>query len=131
MLNAKQMLALAIAATVGAIALSAHAAPPARAGRGGYHGAIAYHAPTNAIGLSFDFKATREANVAALNQCGHPECTIVATTRNGCVALGRENGKLFHAAGATRDEAEAKARGRCKVTTGKSSCDILAWTCTK
>lgn len=131
MSNAKRTLTLALAGTLAAIALSAHANPPFRAGRSGYHGAIAYHAPTNAVGLSFDFKAARGASVAALNQCGHPECTVVATTHNGCVALGRENGKLFHTAGATRDEAEVKARGRCKVTTGKSSCELLAWTCTK
>ena len=110
-----------------AVALPALAYSPSRAGRTGYYGAIAVHKSTSAYGVSFDFRRAREAQAAALRQCGDAECEVIATVHNACVALARDGGKLFHAEGATRDEATLKTRRKCP----SGQCEIVAWTCTK
>jgi Domain of unknown function (DUF4189) len=123
-----------LAVSISVASAASHATRPAKAGHTGHHGAIAFDARSNAVGFSFDFKTAREANVGALNQCGQPACTVVAHARNGCVALARQGDKIFHAPGATRMEAEVKARAKCKISPGKAdaaACELVAWTCTK
>ena len=97
-----------------------------RAGKRGLYGAIAYHASTQSIGYSFDFKTAREAHVAALNQCAQPECEVVLSLHNSCGALATKTAKRASSEGATKQEAETKALRRCG-----SGCSVIAWTCTK
>ena len=108
------------------LALSAEA-QSYRAGRSGFHGAIAYHPETGSVGFSFDFKKSRDAKAAALTQCGQPSCQVVVSVRNACGALRVVGGKWFIATGATRDEAETKVGAKCTA----KSCKTVAWTCTK
>lgn len=90
-------------------------------------GAIAYHRPTGAFGYSFDYPGQREAGTAALEACGHPECTVVASYKNGCGALvDGPTGPSF-AEGVTAQEAETKARLKCT----DPQCQVIAWSCTK
>lgn len=111
-----------------AVVSTAYAARPHHAGRAGYHGAIAVHAATKAVGYSYDFRTAREARVAALAECGHAQCEVVVAVTNGCAAAVISGTKVLHATGATRAEAETKATKGCSA---KSGCAALAWTCTK
>jgi len=97
-----------------------------RAGRTGFHGAIAWHAPTEAIGYAYDFRSARDARRAALVQCAHAECEVIAHVRNACAVALRRKGEVFIGEGATRDEALLHARQKCRA-----GCDDLGWVCTK
>lgn len=97
-----------------------------RAGRTGYHAAIAWHAPTEALGYAYDFRTSRDARRAALLQCAHPECEVITHVRNACAVVLRRKSDLFTGEGATRDEAMLHAKRKCT-----SGCDELAWVCTK
>lgn len=111
--------------------LDADAYPPYRAGRGGYHGAIAYHQPTGSIGYSYDFKKPRDAKVAALGQCADAGCEVVVSIHNACGALVGTNGtKFYTAVGATRQEAELRANNKC-AGDKRRDCKPLAWSCTR
>ena len=90
------------------------------------HAAIAYHAESGSVGWATDRKTGRDAKVEALRQCGHEKCEVVAEVNRGCAALAREGKKHSTQKGATRQEAEAKARHRCG-----EKCEIAAWTCTR
>lgn len=118
-----RLLALLLAIVAGSV----DAQPPYRAGRSGHHGAIAYHAASGNTGFSFDFRDSRAAKRAALDQCAQPECVVVVSFRNACGALFAASAKGFAATGATRQEAEAKARARC----ASRECELVAWSCTK
>lgn len=89
-------------------------------------GAIAYHRPSQAWGVSFDTARARDANVEALKQCGHRQCEVVHKFKNGCAALADGPKAAAAASGATRDEAETKALKRCGA-----DCKPLAWACTR
>lgn len=90
-------------------------------------GAIAYHRPSGAFGYSFDFVGQREAGVAALEACAHPECIVVASYRSACgVLLDGPTGPVV-AEGVTAQEAETKARLQCT----DPQCRLIAWSCTK
>ena len=97
-----------------------------QAGRNALHGAIAYHAASNSIGWATDRSSGREARIEALKQCGHEQCVVVASVSRNCAALARNSKKFIVQKGATRQEAETKALGRCGA-----DCEIAAWTCTK
>jgi hypothetical protein len=89
------------------------------------YGAIAYHAPSKSVGWATDRGSSREARVDALKQCGHDECVVVVSVTRGCAALARDAKKFAVQKGATRQEAETKARGKCGT-----QCEIAAWACT-
>ena len=91
-----------------------------------YHGAIAYHAASNSIGWASDRRSGREAGIEALKQCGHEECVVVATVSRACAALAKDAKKFVVQKGATRQEAETKALGKCGA-----QCEVAAWTCTR
>ena len=90
-------------------------------------GAIAYHRATGAFGYSFDHAGQREAGTAALGACAHPECTVVASYKNGCGALVDGPTGPAVAEGVTAQEAETKARLQCTAP----ECRVIAWSCTK
>lgn len=90
------------------------------------YGAIAYHRASQAWGVSYDTARARDAEVAALRQCGQRECLVVHKFKNGCAALAASPKAFAAASGATRDEAETKALGRCGA-----GCAALAWGCTR
>ncbi len=90
------------------------------------YGAIAYHGASNSIGWATDRGTSREARVEALKQCGHEQCVVVATVSRGCAALAKNPKKFVVQKGATRQEAETKALGKCGA-----QCEIAAWTCTR
>jgi hypothetical protein len=91
-----------------------------------YYGAIAYHAASNSLGWASDRKSGREARIEALKQCGHEECVVVATVSRACAALAKDAKKFVVQKGATRQEAETKALGKCGA-----QCEVAAWTCTR
>ena len=94
--------------------------------RNALHGAIAYHAASNSIGWATDRSSGRDARIEALKQCGHEQCVVVASVSRNCAALARNPKKFIVQKGATRQEAETKALGKCGT-----DCEIAAWTCTK
>lgn len=98
-----------------------------RAGRLGFHGAIAWNAETHAIGYAWDHRTRRAAEVAALGQCGHGACEVMLRVRNACGVFARAGGRTVAARGATYDEARLHARRQC----GTGTCEELAWVCTK
>ena len=89
-------------------------------------GAIAYHRATNSWGVSYDMARSRDADVAALKQCGQRECEVIHRYKNGCAALAEGPKAGVAASGATRDEAETKALRKCGA-----GCKPLAWGCTR
>ena len=89
-------------------------------------GAIAYHRASQSWGISYDKAKARDASVEALKQCGHRECEVIHKFKNGCAALVDGPKAAATASGATRDEAETKARKRCV-----GDCKPLAWACTR
>ena len=89
-------------------------------------GAIAYHRASQAWGVAYDTARARDAEVAALKQCGQKECVVVHKFKNGCAALASGPNTSAAASGATRDEAETKALKRCGA-----GCSALAWGCTR
>jgi hypothetical protein len=89
-------------------------------------GAIAFHRATQSWGLSYDMARARDAEVAALRQCGQKECEVVHKFKNGCAALADGPKAAATASGATRDEAETKALKRCGA-----NCKPIAWGCTR
>ena len=117
--------ALVLAAGFGASADT----PPQRAGRAGHHGAIAFHAASGQVGYSYDFREARAAKQAALAQCAHADCVVLVSFRDACGAIynNARAGKGFGATGATRQEAETRARTRCK----SEDCALVAWSCTR
>jgi hypothetical protein len=90
------------------------------------YGAIAYHAASNSIGWASDRRTGREARIEALKQCGREECIVVATVSRACAALAKDAKKFVVQKGATRQEAETKALGKCGA-----KCEVAAWTCTR
>jgi len=89
-------------------------------------GAIAFHRASQSWGVSYDSSRERDASVAALKQCGSPECEVVHKFKNGCAALADGPKAWAASSGATRDEAETKALKRCGA-----GCKALAWGCTR
>jgi len=89
-------------------------------------GAIAYHRASQAWGVSVDTVRARDAEVAALKQCGQRECLVIHKFKNGCAALAAGPKSFAASSGATRDEAETKALQRCG-----EGCAALAWGCTR
>jgi hypothetical protein len=89
-------------------------------------GAIAYHRASQSWGVSYDTARARDAEVAALKQCGQRECVVVHKFKNGCAALASGPKTFGAASGATRDEAETKALQRCGA-----GCTPLGWGCTR
>jgi hypothetical protein len=61
-----------------------------------------------------------------LKQCGREECIVVATVSRACAALAKDAKKFVVQKGATRQEAETKALGKCG-----GQCEVAAWTCTR
>ncbi len=90
------------------------------------NGAIAFHPPSGSFGYAVDQRSAREAKVAALRQCGDADCEVVLTLKNSCGALANNRRVYFASRGATREEAEVKARRQCGP-----KCEILVWACTK
>jgi len=94
-------------------------------------GAIAYHRASQSWGVSYDTARARDASVTALRQCGHQQCEIVHKFKNGCAALADGPKIQAAASGATRDEAETKALGRCAKLNNAATCNLMAWACTR
>lgn len=90
------------------------------------NGAIAFHGPSGSFGYAVDQRTSRDARVAALRQCSDPDCEVVLTLKNSCGALANYRQTYFASRGATRQEAELKARRQCGP-----KCEILVWACTK
>ena len=99
------------------------------------HGAIAYDRDSGRLGYAYDHRSAREARAQALMQCGE-QCEVVIDLRNNCGALAvrtRPQHDKAHtpatpvtAHGATREEAQTKAKRLCG-----SDCQIQAWACSR
>ena len=90
------------------------------------NGAIAYHPASGSFGYAVNRRSAREAKVEALKLCDNADCEVVLTLKNSCGALANSKQTYFVSRGATRAEAEAKARRQCGA-----KCEILVWACTK
>ena len=90
------------------------------------NGAIGVHPDSGSFGYAVDRRSAREAKVEALKQCNYTDCEVVLTLKNSCGALASFKKTYFVSRGATRLEAEAKARRQCGP-----KCEILVWACTK
>ena len=90
------------------------------------NGAIAFHPLSGSFGYAVDRRSVREAKVAALRQCNDADCEVVLTLKNSCGALANRGSAYFASRGATREEAESKARRQCGPR-----CEVLVWACTK
>jgi Domain of unknown function (DUF4189) len=117
---------LSIAVVIAGCIAGGAAAQERSKSRGALYGAIAYHAASDSAGWATDRKTGREARIEALKQCGHEACVVVATVSRGCAALAKGGKKFVAQKGATRQEAETKALGKCGA-----GCEIAVWTCTK
>jgi hypothetical protein len=107
------------------IFLSLNAAGQSKAARTALHGAIAFHQASGSVGWATDRRTSREAQVEALRQCNHEKCVVVANVSRACAAVARDASKFVVQKGATQQEAETKAMGKCGAL-----CQIAAWTCT-
>ncbi|MBS0337420.1 MAG: DUF4189 domain-containing protein [Proteobacteria bacterium] len=108
-------LALGIAALPGAVR-AAPKNPPT--------GALAYHRDSGSFGYAVNARDSRSARIAALKQCGHPKCEIVASLSKDCGAVANGPKKFVASRGATRQEAEARALRLCG-----ESCEVVGWAC--
>ena len=93
----------------------------------GLHGAIALEPASGLFGYGTDAATARVAKVEALKQCADPRCEVVLNFSNACGALARSAKKYFTATGATRSEAETRARRLCAA----KDCEVLVWACTR
>ncbi len=93
------------------------------------YGAIAYHRSTDSVGYAYDYPTERAASVAALNQCGQPNCSVVIAFRSACgaVAIAPSKKQPVGGRGVSAQEAESHALKAC----GLDTCHIVAWACTR
>ena len=114
----------------GLIAALACAAPSALSKvvvKRGVYGAIALERESGRFGYAYNSATSRAAKIEALNHCADPRCEVMASFRNACGALARGAKQYFPATGATRPEAESKARRLCAA----KDCEVVTWACTK
>lgn len=90
------------------------------------NGAIAYHRDSGSYGYTTDRKSAREAKTEALRQCGHAQCEVVASFRQGCGAVASGPKRFSATTGVTRQEAETKALRKCG-----DGCTVAVWACTR
>jgi len=115
-------------AFVGAVAAAAILVSGTMAGKAA--GALAIGSCA-AYGTSYDFAATREAELAALRKCSGT-CKVVATVRHGCAAFAIDG---RHACG-PHGYASAPELGRAQNAAlrycyryGGHDCVVRAWAC--
>jgi serine/threonine-protein kinase len=91
-------------------------------------GAIAFSQGSGAVGYSYDYVSSEDADRSALNSCGH-DCNVVVWFSNACGALAVGAGRGYGATWAgSQLEAENMAMSRCGANT--TNCDIVRWVCT-
>ena len=91
-----------------------------------YNGAIAFHRASLSYGYAVDRNTAREAQVEALQQCGHANCEIVARLRNDCAVVVNGKSRFAVGKGVTHNEAETKAMRACGTY-----CEPVVWACTR
>lgn len=87
-------------------------------------GALAYHRDSGSFGYAVNARDSRSARIAALNQCAHPKCEIVASLSKDCGAIANGPKRFVASRGATRQEAETRALRLCG-----ERCEIVGWAC--
>jgi len=110
------MLALVLLAVLPAREAASKSPPPT--------GALAYHRDSGSFGYAVNEKDSRSARIAALKQCAHPKCEIVASLSKDCGAVANGPRKFVASRGATRQEAETRALRQCG-----ERCEIVGWAC--
>lgn len=110
------MLALAAASVAWPPGAASKSPPPT--------GALAYHRDSGSFGYAVNAKDSRSARIAALKECGHPRCEVVASLSKDCGAVANGPKKFVASRGATRQEAEARALRLCG-----DKCEIVGWAC--
>jgi hypothetical protein len=111
-----------------AIGSTAAASSPTPARRG----AIARSASKGTFGLGNDYASDEEAESAARDACGQPDCALVETFPTACAAIAQAKGtargvperQVYVSGEATHEAAEAAARKKC----GKG-CSIVVVSC--
>jgi hypothetical protein len=117
--RAVRLLAATLALAMAALPHAARAAP-----KNPPTGALAYHRDSGSFGYAVNARDSRSARIAALKQCGHPKCEIVASLSKDCGAVANGPKKFVASRGATRQEAETRALRLCG-----ESCEVLGWAC--
>jgi hypothetical protein len=87
-------------------------------------GALAYHRDSGSFGYAVNAKDSRSARIAALKECGHPKCEVVANLSKDCGAVANGPSKFVASRGATRQEAETRALRLCG-----EKCEVVGWAC--
>jgi hypothetical protein len=87
-------------------------------------GALAYHRDSGSFGFAVNAKDSRSARIAALKECGHPRCEVVASLSKDCGAVANGPKRFIASRGATRQEAETRALRLCG-----ERCEIVGWAC--
>lgn len=108
---------LALAAAIGSPSPAASKSPPPT-------GALAYHRDSGSFGFAVNAKDSRSARIAALKECGHPRCEVVASLSKDCGAVANGPKKFVASRGATRQEAETRALRLCG-----EKCEVVGWAC--
>lgn len=118
--RAARLLIATLALALPGLPLVAHAAsksPPPT-------GALAYHRDSGSFGYAVNAKDSRSARIAALKQCGHPQCEVVASLSKDCGAVANGPKKFVASRGVTRQEAETRALRLCG-----EQCEVVGWAC--
>jgi len=94
----------------------------------GNYGAIAFSTSTGAWGWSNDYSSVSEAQNAAMNSCGKPDCQAVVWFKNNCGALAVGKGNCWGTGWAdSRAEAERLALNSCR--NAGDNCKVACWSC--
>jgi hypothetical protein len=117
--SAVRLLAATFALAMAALPHAVRAAP-----KNPPTGALAYHRDSGSFGYAVNARDSRSARIAALKQCGHPKCEIVASLSKDCGAVANGPKKFVASRGATRQEAETRALRLCG-----DSCEVVGWAC--
>lgn len=122
---------IALLAALAAMGLVSGQSATARTEAGHVFGALAYNGENDAIGWSYNYADSDEAEKVALNGCAKQGagCYIVITFSNSCAAVTVDKATVVYSMeGPTKDEAQKNAMGRCEAG-GKGGCQIKVWSC--
>ena len=91
-----------------------------------HHGAIAA-ARDGSYGYSYDHPTRRNAERAALRECGSLGCVVKLWFKNNCAAYARGRGGEGWAYNDSLEDAKQRAIDECEAR--GSGCEVVCWAC--
>lgn len=89
-------------------------------------GALAYNPETEKYGFSWNHYTRREANEAALKECGNSGCLVSGfQSKNGAMAVSPDGQLYFASSGKNMKDAEKEAVKGCKKKYKSKTCEIV------